>query len=138
MNEAQDAQGAARRRHCTRRARSRRSAAPPAAPDPSAPHAMDALAQEGEVAPVIVPYWERAEFPFELVPGFQASRGGRACGLLGGLLGAGAGASTCEPCALHPAARMPARPRLHAPTRTAPTQPPPPPPRRSWASAAGR
>lgn len=90
------------------------------------------------MAPVIVPYWERAEFPFELVPGFQARAGRRGLRAVGGLLGAGAGDGTCKPCALHPAARMPARPRPHAPTRTAPTQPPPPPPRRSWASAAGR
>lgn len=28
--------------------------------------------QEREIAPVIADYWERAEFPFPLVPGFQA------------------------------------------------------------------
>ncbi len=28
--------------------------------------------QEREVAPIIVPYWERAEFPFELLPKLQA------------------------------------------------------------------
>ncbi|KAI3435869.1 hypothetical protein D9Q98_001927 [Chlorella vulgaris] len=26
---------------------------------------------EGEIAPIIADYWERAEFPFELIPGFQ-------------------------------------------------------------------
>lgn len=31
--------------------------------------------QEKEIAPVIYPFWERAEFPFELVPGFQAREG---------------------------------------------------------------
>lgn len=31
--------------------------------------------QEREIAPVIAGYWEKAEFPFPLVPGFQASAG---------------------------------------------------------------
>ena len=31
-----------------------------------------ALPQEQEIAPVIAGYWEKAEFPFPLVPGFQA------------------------------------------------------------------
>lgn len=27
--------------------------------------------QEAKIAPIIADYWERAEFPFTLVPGFQ-------------------------------------------------------------------
>lgn len=30
---------------------------------------------ESEIAPVICEYWEKAAFPFELVPGFQVQRG---------------------------------------------------------------
>lgn len=50
---------------------------PPACP--VTPHPPCVPPQETEIAPVIAGYWERAEFPFPLVPGFQV--GGRGRGL---------------------------------------------------------
>ena len=47
---------------------------PPPTPHLARPTArllLPAFPQETEIAPVIAPYWERAEFPYELVPGFQ-------------------------------------------------------------------
>lgn len=38
---------------------------------PPSPCSLASLPQETEIAPVIADYWERAEFPFPLVPGFQ-------------------------------------------------------------------
>lgn len=47
----------------------------------SMPSRRGPLPQEREIAPVIAGYWERAEFPFPLVPGFQVRPQGRLRGM---------------------------------------------------------